>query len=443
MIMKENYLKSELYNLIKNDSSVFEFIQAGSLDGMWYWDLENLENEWLSPKFWETLGYDPKEKQHLASEWQDIIFQADLKLAIDNLERHCSDPNYPYDQIVRYRHKDGSTVWIRCRGLAIKDNSGKPIRMLGAHSDVTYLKETEKEILRLTNEYEKVFNGTQDSMFLIEVKETGQFVYVRSNRAHQVNTKIPIEVITNKTPQELLGKESGDVVKKNYQRCVDQRSSITYEEELDLPGGKRLWSTTLTPIMEEGRVSYIVGSANDITERKKLELELERYANYDKLTGLPNRRLFFERLDRMVLECERDNKKFALLFIDLDGFKGINDSHGHKIGDEVLTIVGMRLLDSVRRSDTVARMGGDEFTVIIRHVDNSKGVDMLVEKIRKVINEQIIIDSITCNVDSSIGMAIYPENGTDSETLLRNADSAMYNLKRTKKGEFNGLSYGV
>ncbi len=441
--MKENYLKSELYNLIKNDSSVFEFIQSGSLDGMWYWDLENPENEWLSPKFWETLGYDPKEKQHLASEWQDIIFQADLKLAIDNLEKHCSDPNYPYDQIVRYRHKDGSTVWIRCRGLAIKDNNGKPIRMLGAHSDVTYLKETEKEILRLTNEYEKVFNGTQDSMFLIEVKETGQFVYVRSNRAHQVNTKIPIEAIANKTPQELLGKESGDVVKKNYQRCVDQRSSITYEEELDLPAGKRLWSTTLTPIMEEGRVCYIVGSANDITERKKLELELERYANYDKLTGLPNRRLFFERLDSMVLECERDNKKFALLFIDLDGFKGINDNHGHKIGDEVLTTVGTCLLDSVRRSDTVARMGGDEFTVIIRHVDNSKGIDMLVDKIRKVIKEPIIIDNITCNVDSSIGMAIYPENGTDSEALLRNADSAMYNLKRTKKGEFNGLSYGV
>ena len=431
--MKENYLKSELYNLIKNDSSVFEFIQSGSLDGMWYWDLENIENEWLSPKFWQTLGYDPKEKQHLASEWQDIIFQADLKIAVNNFEKHCSNPNYPYDQIVRYRHKNGSTVWIRCRGLAIRDENGKPIRMLGAHSDVTHLKETERELLRLTNEYEKVFNGTQDSMFLIEVKDTGQFVYVRNNQAHQINTGLTIDTITNKTPQELLGKEVGDIVEKNYQRCVDQRSSITYEEELDLPGGKRLWSTTLTPIMEEGRVSYIVGSANDITERKKLELELERYANYDKLTGLPNRRLFFERLERRVLECERDNKKFALLFIDLDGFKDINDSHGHKIGDEVLTIVGTRLLDSVRRSDTVARMGGDEYTVIIRNVENGKVVDMLVEKIHSVIKVPIIIDSISCSVDASIGMAIFPENGKDSETLLRNADSAMYNLKRTKK----------
>lgn len=431
--MKENYLKSELYNLIKNDSSVFEFIQSGSLDGMWYWDLEKLENEWLSPKFWETLGYDPKEKQHLSSEWQDIIFQADLKLAVTNFEKHCSNPNYPYDQIVRYRHKNGSTVWIRCRGLAIRDENGKPIRMLGAHSDVTYLKETERELLRLTNEYEKVFNGTQDSMFLIEVLATGQFVYIRNNQAHQVNTGITAEIIANKTPQELLGKETGDIVEKNYQRCIDQRSSITYEEELDLPGGKRLWSTTLTPIMEDGRVSYIVGSANDITERKKLELELEQYANYDKLTGLPNRRLFFDRLERMLLESERNKQKFALLFIDLDGFKDINDNFGHKIGDEVLTIVGNRLFTCVRKSDTVARMGGDEFTVIIRNIDNSKSVIKLVEKIRSCIQEIIKIDDIACKVDSSIGMAIYPDDGLDSDALLKNADTAMYNLKRTKK----------
>lgn len=164
--MKENYLKIELYNLVNSETSIFEFIQSGSLDGIWYWDLESPENEWMSPKFWETLGYNSDEKKHLASEWQDIIFQEDLKLAIENFEKHCADPNYPYDQIVRYKHKTGSTIWIRCRGLAIRDKTGKAIRMLGAHTDITDLKETEKEISRLTKEYEKVFNGTQDAMFL-------------------------------------------------------------------------------------------------------------------------------------------------------------------------------------------------------------------------------------------------------------------------------------
>ncbi|MGM0199456.1 PAS domain-containing protein [Enterococcus sp. DIV1314a] len=138
------YLKNELYTLINNDTSIFEFIQSGSLDGIWYWDIENPEMEWMSPKFWETLGYNPEEKKHLAREWQDLIFQEDLNLAIANFEKHCADPHHPYDQIVRYKHKNGSTIWIRCRGLAIRDTNGKVIRMLGAHTDITDLKETEK-----------------------------------------------------------------------------------------------------------------------------------------------------------------------------------------------------------------------------------------------------------------------------------------------------------
>ena len=180
-----NYLEAELYDLIKKDAAIFEFIQSGSLDGMWYWDLENFEQEWLSPKFWETLGYDPSVMQHLASEWQDIIFEEDKALALDNFEKHCANPNYPYDQIVRYKHKNGSTVWIRCRGLAIRDEKGKAVRMLGAHMDITELKRAEKEISRLTDEYEIMFNGTQDAMVLVNVLSKHKFSYVRNNLAHQ------------------------------------------------------------------------------------------------------------------------------------------------------------------------------------------------------------------------------------------------------------------
>ncbi len=387
--MKENYLKSELYDLMRRDSRIFEFIQSGSLDGIWYWDLENPQNEWMSPKFWQTLGYDPDEKKHQANEWQDIIFQEDLKLATENFDKHCIDPNYPYDQIVRYKHKNGSTVWVRCRGLAIRDESGKAIRMLGAHVDITDLKETEKEMTRLTKEYEKVFNGTQDSMFLIKVLDNVNFMYIRNNLAHQNKTGILLDHIMNKTPQELLGKEMGDIVSANYQKCVDARKSITYEEELNLPGGNYIWSTTLTPIIEENLVSYIVGSAMDITERKKMELELQQYANYDQLTGLPNRRLFFERLKQLIIESKREKNQFALLFIDLDDFKGINDQYGHHVGDEVLINVGNRLLNCLRKSDTVARMGGDEFTILLRNVNNKESVHSLIKKIHKTLKKTI------------------------------------------------------
>ena len=149
MDTQENYLKDELYALMQKDSKLFEFLQAGSLDGIWYWDLENPENRWMSPRFWENFGYDPKTKAHLTTEWQNAIYPDDLKVAEDNLRMHCEDPAHPYDQIVRYKKSDGSTAWVRCRGLAIRDASGKPIRMLGAHTDITEVKNREEELARM------------------------------------------------------------------------------------------------------------------------------------------------------------------------------------------------------------------------------------------------------------------------------------------------------
>jgi len=420
--------------------SIFEFIQSGSLDGIWYWDLINPENEWMSPKFWEVFGYDPDEMKDLASEWQDIIFQDDLKVAIDNFGKHCADPNHPYDQIVRYKHKNGSTVWIRCRGLAIRDESGNAIRMLGAHTDITDLKEIEKELSRLTKEYEKVFNGTQDSIFLIRVLENGGFQYIRNNLTHQKETGISLEKIMNKSPQELLGNDLGDLISKKYEDCVSSRIRICYEEELNLPSGIRMWLTTLTPIIEDNKVTHIVSSSSDITERKKLELELNKQANYDLLTGLPNRKLFFERLERMIIESERDGRKFALLFIDLDRFKDINDTYGHKFGDEVLIIIGNRLSNSIRKSDTAARMGGDEFTIILRNIEDITNVDDPIKKIHTILKEDICIGDIKCNVGCSIGVALYPDHGCDSETLLRNADSSMYEIKSNGR---DGINYYI
>ena len=147
-VEEEHYLKQELYALVQRGSFIFDFIQEGSLDGVWYWDLQKPEHEWMSPRFWETLGYDPREKKHLASEWQQLIDPDDLKTAIQNFEEHCKDPNHPYDQIVRYRHRNGSIVWVRCRGLAIRDAEGKPIRMLGAHTDITKQKEAEELLIK-------------------------------------------------------------------------------------------------------------------------------------------------------------------------------------------------------------------------------------------------------------------------------------------------------
>lgn len=132
-----NYLEKELFELIQKDKKVFDFIHNNVLDGLWYWDLENPENEYMNEKFWTTLGYDPKLKKHRAEEWQNLIHPDDLKATLKNYRAHYVNPEIPYDQIVRYKHKSGHYIWIRCRGIIIRDMNNHPTRMLGSHIDVT------------------------------------------------------------------------------------------------------------------------------------------------------------------------------------------------------------------------------------------------------------------------------------------------------------------
>ena len=124
MSQEEHYLKEELYQLVRSDPAIFEFLQAGSLDGIWYWDVERQDQEWMSPRFKELFGYRDDEIPNTSEWWQANIFPEDRDVALDNFAKHLADPNHPYDQIVRYRHRDGSTVWVRCRGLAIRDDDG-------------------------------------------------------------------------------------------------------------------------------------------------------------------------------------------------------------------------------------------------------------------------------------------------------------------------------
>lgn len=429
-------LKSEFHNLIHKDEKILCALLFASNDGFLFYDLTSFKKAWLSSKYWELLGYDSKEKEHMEHDWEDTIYEHDLNMALKELNEHSQDDNYLFDRFLRHKHKDGSTVWMRFRGIIIKDEQGSPIRLLGAYSDVSGYKKMEKKMMRLADEYQDIFNGTQDAMFLMEVLGDSKFRFISSNWAHQKKTKLIIEDFAGKTPEELLGEELGNIVSDNYQKCVISKKSISYEEKLDLPGGELYWMTTLTPIIEDDEVIKIIASATDITEIKKLELELEKQANYDKLTRLPNRRLFFERLERLIVESERDHTQFALLFIDLDGFKDINDKYGHEAGDEVLITVGQRIQKCIRKSDTAARMGGDEYSALLRNPKDKKAISNIVHKIHKALQEVIHIGDHECYVNSSIGIAIYPDNGTDSKTLLRNADSAMYEVKRNGKRGF-------
>ena len=178
---------------------------------------------------------------------------------------------------------------------------------------------------------------------------------------------------------------------------------------------------------------------SDISKRKTLEKELHQLAFYDKLTGLPNRRMFLDQLHKTITYAQRYQNSFALFFLDLDNYKYINDTLGHEAGDMLLIQVGEILKHTVRNSDTVARLGGDEFTVIIQDTVHSAAVEIshLAEKVlASLVTQPVMLGDRPLTISTSVGIATYPDNGLDADTVLKNADTAMYSAKKSGKNRY-------
>jgi PAS domain S-box-containing protein len=269
-----NYLKKELYELIKTDESIFDFIQDSSLDGLWYWDLENPENEWMNQRFWITLGYDPNEMPHKSSAWQNIINPDDLKIATENFILHCENPDHPYDQIVRYKHNNGSTVWIRCRGKAIRDADGKPVRMLGAHQDISALKNAEENHANERLLLRTIIDKIPDVIYVKDSKSRK----ILANKADYTNCGFDLE-------EHVLGKSDFDVYPKeiaeqffvNDQIILKQKEkALNSLEKIIKKTGETKWlMTTKLPLHnKDGDIIGIVGIGRDITQQKEAEEKL-------------------------------------------------------------------------------------------------------------------------------------------------------------------------
>jgi diguanylate cyclase (GGDEF)-like protein/PAS domain S-box-containing protein len=188
---------------------------------------------------------------------------------------------------------------------------------------------------------------------------------------------------------------------------------------------------TIAPVQgPNGRPERIVAVLRDVTERRRLQERLERLAHYDPLTALPNRALFFDRLEGAVARARREERRFALLFIDLDGFKAVNDRYGHDAGDYLLFEIARRLRLAIRDSDTAGRMGGDEFTVLLENISKPDDAASVAEKIRSSLSEPAVIPAgASVRVGASVGVAVFPDDGEDGESVLKAADSAMYAIK--------------
>jgi diguanylate cyclase (GGDEF)-like protein/PAS domain S-box-containing protein len=194
---------------------------------------------------------------------------------------------------------------------------------------------------------------------------------------------------------------------------------------------------SIAPIHDrEGRAIGVVIVFRDVSSGQTMALQLAHSAHHDFLTGLPNRKLLNDRVSQAILAAPRNLKKVAVLFLDLDGFKHINDSLGHSIGDRVLQSIAKRLVDSLRGSDTVSRQGGDEFVVLLSEVDGAEGVATTARRLLQVGAEPHTIDEHELYVTSCIGVSIYPDDGLDVETLIKNADTAMYQAKENGRQSY-------
>ena len=194
---------------------------------------------------------------------------------------------------------------------------------------------------------------------------------------------------------------------------------------------------TIAPIRDErGEITHFVSTGRDVTERLLAAARCEHLANHDSLTGLPNRALFIDRLTQAMLRCQREQTELALLFIDLDRFKAINDSLGHSVGDDVLSQVAERLRSVVRDEDSVARLGGDEFTVIVEGLKRKTVSSRVSQAIIDTFAAPFMVDGRELSVGASVGIATFPGDGTDLSSLLRHADIAMYCAKASGRNTY-------
>ncbi|MGZ3240194.1 MAG: putative bifunctional diguanylate cyclase/phosphodiesterase [Burkholderiaceae bacterium] len=266
-------------------------------------------------------------------------------------------------------------------------------------------------------------------------------------------------IYANKSLSNLYGGASSGIVGKNLhdlgsavaseiQPQLQQvaNTKMTYIGEMPylLPHGKATFEYIFVPVVSaEGKVEAIAATARDITKRKALEETHRINANYDGLTGLANRSLFQVELEREVKRSARSGLAISLLFIDLDGFKEVNDRMGHAAGDEILQQAGQRIRSCVRNTDTAARIGGDEFTVIMAEVNKVIRVEILARKILDELAKPFLIQKNNVHISGSIGITLFPQDAATPEDMIRNADLAMYEAKKAGRNRFSFYTVGM
>jgi len=417
--------------LLRDTTEQLELAIMGADLGRWDHDLTNERGYYLDERSCEMLGRDPRESE-LARAWGHLVHPDDLPSAMQAMRAHLTGASPAYQAEYRARHTDGRWIWLSSRGKVVQfSKDGAPQRMVGTLMDISGRKQAEAQLHATQAELEATLKALPDLLF--EFSAAGHYRAVHSQNIGLLDR--PPEVLIGRLITEMLPKDAADTCIAALQEAQIKGRSHGRQYSLELPAGK-LWfelSVVRKPTVP-GEEERFIAIARDISERKSAEEAIRHLAFHDTLTGLPNRRLLTDRLQQAMSSSQRKGEHGALMFLDLDQFKQLNDTYGHDVGDLLLQEVARRLHQSIRAVDTVARLGGDEFVVLIQ--DLSADVDearmhatTVGHKILASLNDPYVLNGRHHTTTPSIGITLFRGENIAPSELLKQADTAMYEAK--------------
>jgi diguanylate cyclase (GGDEF)-like protein/PAS domain S-box-containing protein len=430
IIQKRAGQEASLLDEIRERESRLNLALWGSGDEFWDWNIP--ENTLYRLGANQLLGQGDSELSD-SDGWRSHSVHPDDQERVQTLlQEHLLGTTDVYESEHRIRNHKGEWIWVRSRGkLVQRDSDGKPLRMAGTARDITAIRYAERERLVAL----EVLRSMSEAVAVIDLK----FSFISVNPA--------FSRITNYTEDEVIGKNSdildsaqhGSDFYRRVREILDRTghwAGEMWQKRKD--GDEFLGWIEMSEVCDlQGVRAYFVAVVNDITDKKRAEQELRYLANYDTLTGLPNRALLSERLGRAIVRARRQETRVAVLFLDLDRFKDINDSLGHAAGDRLLKAAASRIQTTISASDTVARLGGDEFTVILEDVESLAAVERMAREILTAFSMPLEVDDRhDVNITPSLGISLYPDHALVPTDLLKFADTAMYQAKAEGRNTF-------
>ncbi|MDD2780771.1 EAL domain-containing protein, partial [Sulfuricurvum sp.] len=384
----------------------------------------NIQNNttYVSKRWLEIIGYTENEYHSSIETWKAMLHPDDAEYAFGVLMNSIINKIESAHAQYRVRHKKGHWLWIYDRAKILFDENGEPLIVAGFRTDITHQVELENH----NDELATILQHATTKVYIADV-ETLKYLYANDGALKALG-------YTLEELRELSITDINPEITTNQIETFRQYLNAISPVLSNISKHKRK-NGTLYPVQASvhklnylGRPSVVIFDT-DITELNTTQNQLLHLATHDSLTGLPNRILFNDRLQMAIKKNQRKNEKIAVMFIDLDHFKQINDSLGHPVGDLLLVQVALRLRSILRESDTIARMGGDEFNILIDSLTQSDNLIDIAEKLIHAFKEPFTIEGNILYTTLSIGIALSPDDGITTEKLLKNSDTAMYRAK--------------